>query len=132
MLSEQLISTCIMDTRLYGSAVPVTPSIDSVLFSEDGVNCKKNYERKKIFITQAPQGYPMKRIMDAHKEAEERGIEAVSSADLLIELGQEVHMFQGIRENIKVTTIEDLNSLRAIRYYEHFKNFSREELKYGM
>lgn len=131
MLSEALITTCIQDARKFGTAVPVTPSIDSVLYSEDGSMCSKNCERKKIFITQAPQGYTMERILEAHKQAEERGIESVSSADLLLELGQEIHIFQGIRENIKVTTQEDLNSLRATRYYEHFKAFSREVLKYG-
>ena len=89
-------------------------------------------ERKNIYITQAPQGYTMKVIMDAHDEAMEKGIESVSSGDLMIELGREIHIFQGIRENIKVTTPEDLNSLRATQYYEHFKNFSREELKYNL
>lgn len=130
MLSENLITTCITDAKIYGSAVPVTPSIDSVLYSDDGNMCSKNIERKKIYITQAPQGYTMKKIMDAHDEAMRRGVESVSSGDLLIELGQEIHIFKGIRENIKVTTPEDLNSLRATQYYEHFKNFSREELKY--
>lgn len=130
MLSEKLISTCIIDTQTYGTAVPVTPSIDSVLYSDDGNICRKNIERKKIYITQAPQGYKMKIIMDAHDEAMEKGVESVSSGDLMIELGHEIHIFQGIRENIKVTTPEDLNSLRAMQYYEHFKNFSREELKY--
>lgn len=132
MLSEALITTCIQEARKYETAVPVTPSIDSVLYSDDGSTCTKNCERKKIFITQAPQGYTMERILEAHRLAEERGIESVSSADLLLELGQEVHIFQGIRENIKVTTQEDLNSLRATSYYEHFKIFSREELKYGI
>lgn len=130
MLSEQLLTTCINDAQKYGTAVPVTPSIDSVLYSDDGMNCKRNLERKKIFITQAPQGYKLKLIMDAHKEAMEKGIESVSSGDLMIELGREIHIFQGIRENIKVTTPEDLNALRATQYYEHFKNFSREELQY--
>ena len=46
MLSEQLITTCIQDTEKYGTAVPVTPSIDSVLYSEDGNNCKKNIEKR--------------------------------------------------------------------------------------
>ena len=72
----------------------------------------------------------MKLIMDAHEEAVKKGIESVSSGDLLIELGREIHIFRGIRENIKVTTPEDLTALRASQYYEHFKNFSREELKY--
>ena len=127
-LSQELISECIEDAAIYGSAVPVTPSIDSVLYSEDGKFCERNISRKKIFITQAPQGYLMKEIMDAHREAIQKAIEPVSSADLMIELGREVHLFPGIRENIKVTTVEDLNALRATQYYEHFKDFAKEEL----
>lgn len=130
MLSETLITTCIEDTEIYNTAVPVTPSIDSVLYSEDGRSCGQNFERKNIYITQAPQGYRMKTIMDAHAEAISKGIESVSSGDLMIELGHNIHIFKGLRENIKVTTPEDLNALRATQYYEHFKNFSREELQY--
>lgn len=128
ILSDELINRCIEETRMYGTAVPVTPSIDSVLFSEDGKECNQRLERKKIFITQAPQGYKMKKIMAAHTAAEESGIEPISSADLLIELGETVHLIEGIRENIKVTTQEDLHSLRATEYYEHFLNFAKEEL----
>mgnify|MGYP000331138367 FL=1 len=132
MLSEDLITTCIEDAKKYESAVPVTPSIDSVLYSEDGENCNKNYERRKMFITQAPQGYTMRKIMWAHEQAEEKHLDPVSSGELLIELGENIHIFQGIRENIKVTTPEDLESLRAIQYYEHYKQFAKEVLKYGL
>lgn len=131
MLTKELISQCISDTVKYGSAVPVTSSIDSVLESSDGKLCSKKHNRSNIFITQAPQGYTVKKIMDAHRRAEERGIESVSSADLMIELGEEIHIFQGIRENIKVTTKEDLNALRATHYYENFKSFAEEELNHG-
>ena len=127
-LSPGLIGECIRNAGLYGSAVPVTPSIDSVLYSDDGKLCGRNISRKKIYITQAPQGYLMREIIRAHGEAIEKGMESVSSADLMIELGREVHLFQGIRENIKVTTVEDLNALRATQYYEHFKDFANEEL----
>ena len=132
MLSQQLITTCIEDARTYETAVPVTPSIDSVLYSEDGSHCSKSYERKKMFITQAPQGYTVGKIMWAHKEAEKRKLDPVSSGELLLELGEEIHIFQGIRENIKVTTPEDLESLRALHYYEHYKDFAKEVLKYGL
>lgn len=132
MLSEELISRCIADARKYETAVPVTPSIDSVLYSEDGESCSKNYRRKNIFITQAPQGYTIRKIMWAHEEAEKRNMDPISSADLLIELGEKVHLVQGIRENIKVTTPEDLQQLRAIHYYDHYMDFAREVLKYGL
>lgn len=130
MLSEKLITNCIEGAKEYESAVPVTASIDSVLYSEDGFKCNKNYERKKIYITQAPQGYTMRKIMWAHDQAELRNIEAVSSGDLLIELGEEIHIFEGIRENIKVTTPEDLHTLRASQYYGHFKEFAKELFQY--
>lgn len=133
LISHKLISDCIETAMKYETAVPVTPSIDSVLQSEDGQTCCKSLPRKQMFITQAPQGYTLKKIMQAHNEAEKRGItNPVSSSELLIELGQTVHIFQGERDNIKVTTPEDLRFLRSRYYYRSFKNFAKEELKYGL
>lgn len=133
MISEQLITNCIEETRKHGTAVPVTQSIDSVLESHDGENSNKNYLRKNMFITQAPQGYYVDKIVKAHMEAEKRGItNPISSAELLIELGETVHIFIGERQNIKVTTPEDLYTLRAGYYYEHYRKFAEEELKYGL
>jgi len=120
MLSEELISNSIRLAREYGTAVPVTPSIDSLLYSEDGQTCSRSYERSSMYITQAPQGYTMEKILWAHSEAERRGItNPVSSSELFIELGHPVHLFIGERSNIKVTTPEDLNMLRATFYYKN-------------
>lgn len=133
VMSPQLISDCIQTARKYETAVPVTPSIDSVLWSDDGKLCGKALPRGSMYITQAPQGYTMKRIMDAHAEADAKGIDSpTSSSELLIELGQQVHIFMGERDNIKVTTPEDLVTLRSHYYYERYKEFAREELKYGI
>lgn len=130
LVSEQLITNCIQHTIKYGSAVPVTPSIDSVLWSSDGNNCAKSLPRSELFVTQAPQGYYIKTILWAHKEAEQRGVlNPISSSELLIELGETVHLFLGERENIKVTTPEDLHALRASYYYEHYKKFVEEEIQ---
>ncbi len=133
LISQKLITDCIETAVKYETAVPVTPSIDSVLQSEDGETCQKSLPRKQMYITQAPQGYTLKRILDAHTEAEEKGIiNPISSSELLIELGQTVHIFLGERDNIKVTTPEDLKFLRSRYYYRSFKNFAKEELKYGL
>lgn len=130
MLSERLIDDCISLTRKYKTAVPVTPSIDSLLFSEDGETCRKSYKRSSMFITQAPQGYTMERILWAHDEAYKRGIlNPVSSSELFIELGEAVHLFIGDRKNIKVTTPEDLEALRANFFYENYKLFAREVIE---
>lgn len=133
MLSEKLITDCIEHTQKYKTAVPVTPSIDSLLYSTDGETCGKSYERNTMYITQAPQGYTMERILWAHSEAYKRGIlNPVSSSELFIELGVRVHIFKGERFNIKVTTPEDLITLRSQFYYDNYKRFAKEELRYGL
>ena len=127
MLSEKLITDCITHTMQYRTAVPVTPSIDSLLYSTDGSTCSKSYDRNTMYVTQAPQGYTMERILWAHEE--KRGIlNPISSSELFIELGEPVHLFRGERFNIKVTTPEDLVTLRAQFYYENYKKFAKEEL----
>lgn len=131
VMSEQLISECIELAKEHETAVPVVRSIDSVLVSEDGKSCKVNMPRENMYITQAPQGYTMRKIMWAHDEAARRGlVNPTSSADLLIELGETVHIFIGERDNIKVTTPEDLYTLRSHYYYEHYKKFAKEEFRY--
>ncbi len=133
VMSEQLISECIELAKEHETAVPVVRSIDSVLVSEDGKSCKVNMPRENMYITQAPQGYTMRKIMWAHDEASKRGlVNPTSSADLLIELGETIHIFIGERDNIKVTTPEDLYTLRSHYYYEHYKKFAKEELTYDV
>lgn len=133
LLSESLITNCINTAREFETAVPVTPSIDSVLESKDGSTCNHSLPRGEMFITQAPQGYTMRKIMWAHDEAEKRGIEnPISSSELLIELGEKVNIFIGDRDNIKVTTPEDLRFLRAYYYYSRYRHFAKEELAYGL
>ncbi len=131
VITEQLISQCIELAVEHETAVPVVKSIDSVLISKDGHTCNKNMPREEMYITQAPQGYTMRKILWAHEEAERRGIiNPTSSADLMIELGETIHIFIGDRDNIKVTTPEDLYKLRSHYYYEHYKRFAREEFCY--
>lgn len=133
LVSQALITNCIATAKESETAVPVTPSIDSVLDSQDGVHCSHSLPRGKMFITQAPQGYTMRKIMWAHDEAERRGIlNPISSSELLIELGEQVNIFIGDRDNIKATTPEDLRFLRAYYYYNRYKNFAKEELMYGL
>ena len=133
VVSEQLISECIELAKEYETAVPVVKSIDSVLISKDGSNCSQNMPREEMYITQAPQGYTIKKIMWAHDEAIKRGlVNPTSSADLLIDLGENIHIFIGERDNIKVTTPEDLYTLRSHYYYEHYIKFAREEFRYEM
>ena len=128
MVSKDIISNCIEIAKEHGSAVPVVQCIDSVLMSEDGALCNVNYPRQKMYMTQAPQGYTLKKIKEAHDKVE-AGLAAdvTSSADLLISLGEKVHIFIGERDNIKVTTPEDLKVLKSRYYFERYPHLIEDE-----
>ncbi len=125
ILTNELISDCIATAREFGTAVPCVPSIDSVLQSPDGKTCKIAMPRNEMFVTQAPQGYRLSRILWAHGEVERLGLPApVSSSELFISLGEEIRLVPGDQDNIKVTTDYDLHVLRS--RYEYKKRHEAE------
>ncbi len=125
ILTNELISNCIATARKYGTAVPCVPSIDSVLQSPDGETCRVAMPRNEMFVTQAPQGYLLSRILWAHGEVERQHLPApVSSSELFISLGEEIHLVPGDQDNIKVTTDYDLHVLKS--RYEYKKRHEAE------
>ena len=60
----------------------------------------------------------MKNIWKAHEEAIQRGItDSVSSCTLIAEIGgRTMHIVPGSEKNIKVTTTEDLEILKALMH----------------
>lgn len=125
ILTNELISDCIATAREYGTAVPCVPSIDSVLQSKDGKTCRVAMPRNEMFVTQAPQGYRLATILWAHGEVERLGLPApVSSSELLLSLGEEIHLVAGDQDNIKVTTDYDLHVLKS--RYEYKKRHAEE------
>jgi len=125
ILTNELISHCIATARQFGTAVPCVPSIDSVLQSADGETCRVALPRAEMFVTQAPQGYRLSRILWAHDEVARRHLPApVSSSELFISLGEEIHLVPGDQDNIKVTTDYDLHVLKS--RYEYKKRHQAE------
>ena len=71
-----------------------------------------------LIRTQTPQTFKLKNIIDVHEEAALKGIvDSVASCTLCAELGgREMHIVPGSEKNIKVTTTEDLEILKALMH----------------
>ena len=71
--------------------------------------------RDTLGMTQTPQGFPLKKLSWAHREALERGItNSVASCTLMVELGETVHFSIGSETNVKLTTQADLKIFKAL------------------
>lgn len=116
-ISQEIISNCIAECRLYGSAITVIPCAEAMLLREEdnGKTAKKVVSRDSLARTQTPQAFPLGKLIWAHREAKKRGIaNSVASCTLMVELGEVVHFCPGSEKNIKITTTEDIEIFKAL------------------
>ena len=116
LLSQDIISTNIAICKKYGYAITGIKCREAILESEDGFSTTTSIPRDKLIRTQTPQTFRLGNIIKAHEEAKEKGItNSVASCTLMAELGgREMHIVPGSEKNIKVTTVEDLEIVKAL------------------
>lgn len=118
LLSQDIISSNIAICKAYGYAITGIQCREAILESEDGFSTETSIPRDKLIRTQTPQTFRLKNIIAAHEEAKEKGItNSVASCTLMAELGgRTMHIVPGSEKNIKVTTVEDLEMIKALMH----------------
>lgn len=125
LVSQETITNCVESVKEYGSAVTVTPCFETPIYSSTGTNVESMPLRSEMYTAQAPQGFYLNDILNAHIEerkvnSEYNGI--VDSCGLMFKHGVVSHLVMGNRGNVKVTTPEDyctlLGNLNARDYQQ--------------
>lgn len=119
-INEDVIEKNIEAVKKYGSAVTCTPFYETPVISEAGEIVEKMPLRKYMYTAQAPQSFRLGEIVEAHEKIRKINPDYKDIADscnLYCNLGKEVHIIEGNRGNIKVTTPEDFYLLRALLQY---------------
>ena len=115
MLSQDIISDNIRVCKKYGNAITVVPCTAAMLKTFDGLSSEEQVPRDNLKTTQTPQTFYLKDILDAHREALEKGIiKSVASCTMYIELGRKLYMSIGSEKNLKLTTPEDIEIFKAL------------------
>lgn len=118
LLSQEIISSNIATCQAYGYAITGIQCREAILESNDGFSSTNSIPRDKLIRTQTPQTFHLGNIIECHEEARKRGItNSVASCTLVAELGgREMHIVPGSEKNIKITTVEDLEILKALMH----------------
>ena len=119
LLSQDIISSNIATCKAYGYAITGIQCREAILESHDGFTTKTSIPRDTLIRTQTPQTFRLKNIIKAHESAKCKGIkDSVASCTLVAELneGIEMHIVPGSEKNIKITTVEDLEILKALMH----------------
>ena len=104
--------------KAYGYAITGIQCREAILESDDGFSTTTSIPRDRLIRTQTPQTFRLGNIIEIHEEAKAKGItNSVASCTLIAEVGgREMHIVPGSEKNIKVTTVEDLEILKALMH----------------
>ncbi len=118
LISGELIMRCYEQAKEKGSAVPVIPLVESARIV-DGEQSKP-LERENLRIVQTPQTFRTEVILPAFRQAYIPSF--TDEATVLEAFGTTVHLVDGMPDNIKVTTPNDMIVAEALlnaRIHEH-------------
>lgn len=121
-VAYDVISKNIKAVEKYGSAITSTSCYETVLISKDGGETVDHLPyRKEAYSAQAPQSFYLDDIITAHEMIREKNPEykdLVDACTIMRSLDKEVHLVEGNRGNIKVTTPTDVYMFRAMLQYK--------------
>ena len=123
-VDSNIIDENIESVKKYGSAITSIPAYETIMMSKNGENVDNVTIRSQTYIGQAPQSFFLKEIIEAHDMIKKTptGYEnMVDACTIYRTLGKNVHLVNGNRGNLKITTPEDVYIFKAFLKFKENK-----------
>jgi len=104
LVSRTTLDRCLEMAQKFGNAIPVLPVNESLRKQEGDLNI--SVDRSQYFSVQTPQTFRCGQIIEAYKQVFDPAF--TDDASVAEKAGFPIFMVEGNRENIKITTPEDL------------------------
>ena len=108
LLDGETIRRVLADVSEFGSGVASVPVIDTIKRIDSEGFVAETVPRASLRAMQTPQGFRLRDLRAAHALAERDHFEGTDDAALMEHAGFPVHLSEGSRKNLKLTTKEDL------------------------
>ena len=107
LVDKATIERNIESVETKGSAITVTPAIETVMVTDNG-SINRILNRSQCLMAKAPQSFKLDDILSVHDRAKTEGIhDFIDSASMMMHYGYTLYPVLGETENIKITTPSD-------------------------
>lgn len=106
LVNSKTIETCFSEADKNGNAIPVVDVLDSLRHVSKQDNINESVARNCYKLVQTPQCFQSELILKAYNQDFENSF--TDDASVVEKLGETINLVEGNRENIKITTAEDL------------------------
>lgn len=114
LVTDEVIRRAMESAEEKGSGIAAVKVTDTVKRADASGVVLETLNREELYAMQTPQAFRKEIILRAHKIAEEKGVDATDDAALLELAGEPVYLSLGDKENLKLTTPEDIAFGEAI------------------
>lgn len=114
LIDAETISRNIASVKSRGSAITVTPAIETITIRNESGEIGQIIERSRVEMARAPQSFILRDILEAHRQARKDLLEFIDSASMMQHYGHHLYTVEGSPENIKITTPNDFYTFRAL------------------
>lgn len=112
-LTNDIINDNINDCIKYGAVTTAVKAVDTMLVSEDSKIIKNVPKRATMFHAQTPQTFKAKELYSLICNESDLG-DFTDLCGLYLKNNKEVHLVNGVQNNFKITTREDLDNANNI------------------
>ncbi len=114
LVAREMITACIACAKKSGACIPGIPASDTLKQVNSDGFIASTVPREEIWFAQTPQAFSLKLIRDGFEYAFANRLSLTDDAAVLEVFGKPVRMIPGSRNNIKITTPEDLRIAAAL------------------
>jgi 2-C-methyl-D-erythritol 4-phosphate cytidylyltransferase len=115
LVDGKTISSNIACVKQNGSAITVSPAIETTVIKNEQGMVGDIIERSRCQLAKAPQSFFLHDLWNAHCKAIDDGnLNFIDSACLMRHYGYPLYTIEGSPENIKITTPSDFYTFRAL------------------
>ena len=115
LIDHDIVSRNIESVLQYGSAVTVSPAVETIAIKGVGNQIGEIIDRSKCEHAKAPQSFLLGDLYVVHQKAVEQGVtDCIDTAYLMQHYGYKIYSIESSSDNIKITTPKDYFTFKAI------------------
>ncbi len=107
LVSHETITATIKAAQASGAAVACVPVLDTVKKRCGAL--LETVSRADLWLAHTPQTFRTALILEAHRKAQREGVDGTDDCSLVEMMGHPIVVVEDSRENMKITTPEDLD-----------------------
>ncbi len=107
-VNKEMLESCVRGAIKHGACIIGVPVQDTLKRISRSGDIEKTIERNNIWLAQTPQAFQYEILRKAHENARLKGHAGTDDAFLVEQMGTSVKIIKGNKNNIKITTREDL------------------------